>query len=62
MAKGPQGRPVGGRSGRRALVATEVAASLAASAFGAGTAQAATISASYNNSAPHNLHYGRRPG
>src|SRR5262249_6236896 len=60
MAKGPQDGPTrAGRAcaGRRALATTGVAASIAASAFGVGTAQAATISACYNNTAPHTLQY-----
>lgn len=50
MAKGPQDRLVRGgrgRAGRRVLMAT--GAAVAATAFGAGTAQAATINACYNN-------------
>ena len=57
MAKGPQDRPVRDgrrRSGRGVLAATGGAASLAC---GVGRAQAATISACYNNSAPHTLQY-----
>lgn len=57
MAKGPQdfsGNPR--RSGRRRLAVTGVAM-VAASAFGASVAPAATISACYNTSTPHTLQY-----